>query len=40
MELDIGLFVEIVKYSELATIKSLLMCCKQHNEYQNYITIK
>jgi hypothetical protein len=39
MEIDLGLFTEIIKYTKLDTIKSLLMCCKQYNEYQNIIAL-
>jgi hypothetical protein len=39
MELNIGLFTEIIKYTKLDTIKSLLMCCKQYNEYQDNIVL-
>jgi hypothetical protein len=37
MELNIGLFTEIVKYIDLDTIK--LMCCKKYNGYQNNIAV-
>jgi hypothetical protein len=39
MELNIGLFTEIIKYTKLDTIKSLLMCRKQYNEYQDNIVL-
>jgi ankyrin repeat protein len=39
MELDIGIFTEIIKYSDLGTINTLLMCCKQYNDYQNNIAL-
>jgi hypothetical protein len=39
MNLNIGLFTEIVRYVKLGTINALLICCKQYNEYQNNIAL-